>query len=206
MQAASERAGSYTEKSLASMLLGMQSVQSNLKQARTQAAHKHARASLLAMEDPYAGCPPHLRDALERKRAKAAGGAPAPAPAPPAYAAPAPASSSSGAITQENFLGRNPYPTPEEEARTAKYVRWINSNKHGYDCSDGVNYVNTGVPPKQGPERDMEAQYLAWINSNKHGYDCTDGMKKIWNAGGGIPPGNDDRYKIWWKVKHDESR
>jgi hypothetical protein len=125
-------------------------------------------------------CPPHLKDALERKRAKAAaagGGAPAPAPR-PAYAAPAPASSS-GAITQENFLGRDANPTAEQQERTAKYTRWINSNKHGYDCTDGMNYVETGVPPKQMPEWvDPEERYLAWINSNKHGYDCTDGMIK----------------------------
>jgi hypothetical protein len=183
------------------MLLGMQAAK--LKQARTQAAHKHARASLLAMqqEEP----PPHLRDALERKRAKEAAkaaeqGYPAPAPAAPAARPSATGDPTGLPIPMDGSFGKDPHQTAEQEARTAKYVRWINSNKHGYDCKDGVNYVNTGVPPKMGPPRDMEAQYLTWINSNKHGYDCTDGMKVVWKAGGGIPKAYDTEER--WYKKH----
>jgi uncharacterized surface protein with fasciclin (FAS1) repeats len=130
--------------------------------------------------DRMEGAPPHLRDALERKRAKeAASGAPAPAPAraPVARSAPLGEDVLALPIPMDGSFGKDPHQTPEQEAATARYVRWINSNKHGYDCSDGVNYVETGIPPKMPPAFvDPEEKYLAWINSNKHGYDCTDGM------------------------------
>jgi len=192
MQIASEQATSYTKQTLASMLLGMQ--------ARTQAAHKHARASLAMQQDD---CPPHLRDALERKRAKqGASGAPAPARAPVSRSAPLGEDVLALPIPMDGSFGKDPHQTAEQEAANARYVRWINSNKHGYDCKDGVNYVNTGVPPKMGPPRDMEAQYLTWINSNKHGYDCTDGMKVVWKAGGGIPKVYDTEER--WYKKHSD--
>jgi uncharacterized surface protein with fasciclin (FAS1) repeats len=164
-------------------------------------AARPAPAPMGGGRDDMEGAPAHLRDALERKRAKqAASGAPAPAPAraPVARSAPLGEDVLALPIPMDGSFGKDPYQTPEQEAATARYVRWINSNKHGYDCKDGVNYVNTGVPPKMGPPRDMEAQYLAWINSNKHGYDCTDGMKVVWKAGGGIPKAYDTEER-WHK-------
>jgi uncharacterized surface protein with fasciclin (FAS1) repeats len=143
-------------------------------------AYRPAPAPAPMGGDRMEGAPPHLRDALERKRAKeAASGAPAPAPAraPVARSAPLGEDVLALPIPMDGSFGKDPHQTPEQEAATARYVRWINSNKHGYDCSDGVNYVETGIPPKMPPAFvDPEEKYLAWINSNKHGYDCTDGM------------------------------
>jgi len=103
--------------------------------------------------------------------------APAPARAPVVRSAPLGEDVLALPIPMDGSFGKDPHQTPEQEAATARYVRWINSNKHGYDCSDGVNYVETGIPPKMPPAFvDPEEKYLAWINSNKHGYDCYDGM------------------------------
>jgi uncharacterized surface protein with fasciclin (FAS1) repeats len=143
-------------------------------------AYRPAPAPAPMGGDRMEGAPPHLRDALERKRAKeAASGAPAPAPAraPVARSAPLGEDVLALPIPMDGSFGKDPHQTPEQEAATARYVRWINSNKHGYDCMDGVNYVETGIPPKMPPAFvDPEEKYLAWINSNKHGYDCMDGM------------------------------
>jgi len=150
--------------------------------APAPAARAPAPAPMGGGRDMEGDCPPHLRDALERKRAKqAASGAPAPAPAraPASVARSAPLGEEvlSLPIPMDGSFGKSPNQTPEQEAATARYVRWINSNKHGYDCSDGVNYVETGIPPSNPPPFvDPEEKYLAWVNSNKHGYDCTDGM------------------------------